>query len=301
MGFDPGLQVGDKISFRQMVTIFKCQQQGGMLRSKQNNALIIISNYTKGIYRDVWRKDGVLLYTGMGQDGDQILEGNQNKTLYESRTNGVIVYLFEVYVKNEYLYRGIVELMENPYQDIQIDRNGNERKVWIFPVKPIEDSSSIEWDEDEKLIDKIAGLTDEELNSIEYVYTPEPEEKGAPIIRNNIQIYPRNKKRAMNALSSAGFVCEIDELHPTFIRKNSSKNYVEPHHLVPMKYSKHFEHSLDVEANIVSLCSNCHNQLHYGRDYEILLRKLYDNREEVLYKAGIKVTYDELKEMYENI
>lgn len=298
MEFDSGLQIGDKISFSQLVKIFKCQQQGGMLRSKKYNALIIVSNYTKGLYQDTWREDGVLLYTGMGQDGDQVLEGNQNKTLYESRRNGVTVYLFEVRVKNEYLYKGIVKLVENPYQDIQRDRNGRERKVWIFPVRPVETEFSAEWDADERLIDKLAGLTDKELDSIEYIYTPEPEKKGDPVIRNNIKIYPRNKRRATNALSYAGFVCEIDEQHPTFIRKSSSKNYVEPHHLVPMEYSDQFENSLDVEANIVSLCSNCHNQLHYGRDYEILLKKLYENRKEILCKAGIKVSYEELRKMY---
>lgn len=298
MDFDPGLQIGDKISFNQMVEIFKCQKQGGMLRSRQNNALIIVSNYTKKIYQDRWRDDGVLLYTGMGQSGDQVLEGNQNKTLYESRNNGVTVYLFEVHIKNEYLYKGIVQLVETPYQEIQIDANDRERKVWIFPVKPIQTEFSVEWDADEKLIDKLAGLTDKELNSIEYIYTPEPEKRGMPVIRNNIKIYPRNKKRAANALAYADFVCEIDECHPTFIRKSSSKNYVEPHHLVPMEYSEQFENSLDVEANIVSLCSNCHNEIHYGRDYEVLLKKLYDACKDILLKAGIKVTFDELKEMY---
>lgn len=298
MEFDPGLQIGDKISFNQMVEIFKCQQQGGMLRSKQNNALIIVSNYTKKIYQDRWREDGVLLYTGMGQSGDQVLEGNQNKTLYESGSNGVTVYLFEVHIKNEYLYKGIVQLVETPYQETQIDTNGRERKVWIFPVKPIQAEFSVEWDADERLVDKLAGLTDKELDSIEYIYTPEPEKRGLPIVRNNIKIYPRDKKRATNALAYADFVCEIDDRHPTFIRKSSSKNYVEPHHLIPMKYSEKYDNSLDVEANIVSLCSNCHNEIHYGRDYETLLKKLYNARKDSLYKAGINVTFEELKEMY---
>ena len=48
----------------------------------------------------------------------------------------------------------------------------------------------------------------------------------------------------------------------------------------------------------MSLCSNCHNEIHYGRDYEVLLKKLYDARKDILLKAGIKVTFDELKEMY---
>ena len=37
-----------------------------------------------------------LHYTGMGQEGDQTLNGNQNGTLYNSRTSGIEVHLFEV-------------------------------------------------------------------------------------------------------------------------------------------------------------------------------------------------------------
>ena len=45
--------------------------------------------------------------------------------------------------------------------------------------------------------------------------------------------------------------------------------------LVPLAYSDKFNVSLDVEENLVSLCSNCHNNLHYGKAFESLLKKLY--------------------------
>lgn len=70
--------------------------------------------------------------------------------------------------------------------------------------------------------------------------------------------------------------------HPTFIRKKSDKKYTEPHHLIPMAFSDEFDVSLDVEENIVSLCSNCHNQIHYGKDADVLLRKLYEERKDEL-------------------
>ena len=44
----------------------------------------------------------------------------------------------------------------------------------------------------------------------------------------------------------------------------TSQNYTEQHHLIPMAYSDKFEVSLDVEVSIVSLCSTCHNHIHYG-------------------------------------
>ena len=58
--------------------------------------------------------------------------------------------------------------------------------------------------------------------------------------------------------------------------------YMEPHHLVPMAYQEQFEHKLDRVNNIVSLCSNCHNEIHYGMYCNDLLEKLYIKRKEEL-------------------
>lgn len=56
--------------------------------------------------------------------------------------------------------------------------------------------------------------------------------------------------------------------------------------------------SLDVENNIVSLCSNCHNKLHYGNDIKDDLLCLYLSRISMLEEAGINVTFEELLAMY---
>ena len=74
---------------------------------------------------------------------------------------------------------------------------------------------------------------------------------------------------------------------------------MEPHHLVPLTYSSEFDVSLDVEENIVSLCSNCHNNLHYGKGYEELLTILYKEREKLLKQVGITITIKRLIEMYQ--
>ena len=76
--------------------------------------------------------------------------------------------------------------------------------------------------------------------------------------------------------------------------------YMEPHHLIPLSEQSRFSVSLDVEANIVSLCSNCHNCVHYGVHAEksSILRKLFDSRKERLVKCEINITFDELLNMY---
>ena len=81
---------------------------------------------------------------------------------------------------------------------------------------------------------------------------------------------------------------------------DEEKKYMECHHLVPLSYSYKFpDISLDVEENIVCLCSNCHNQLHYGKGADVLLKKLYLERHSYLEKVGIHITLNELLEMYE--
>ena len=132
--FEPRFKIGEIVSNRDIIDTFKCANMGGMRRSYATNTLVVVSDYTKGLYYDKWI-GGILHYTGMGKNGDQDIGGAQNKTLAESETNGVSVHLFEVIDSGEYIYCGRVQLAERPYREIQPDENGVDRKVWIFPLK----------------------------------------------------------------------------------------------------------------------------------------------------------------------
>ena len=134
MAFKPPFEVGAVVSNAVMTEAFKVGNMGGMRRSKTTGTLVLISDNTKGLYSDKWN-DGVLHYTGMGKIGDQALDKTQNKTLAESKNNGVEVHLFEVNEPGKYTYSGVVELAGQPYQETQPDDNGNPRKVWMFPLK----------------------------------------------------------------------------------------------------------------------------------------------------------------------
>lgn len=61
-----------------------------------------------------------------------MLDGNQNRTMYESRKNGINIHLFETFKPGKHMYRGQVELIDDSYIDYQEDVKGNNRKVWIF-------------------------------------------------------------------------------------------------------------------------------------------------------------------------
>ena len=108
----------------------------------------------------------------------------------------------------------------------------------------------------------------------------------------------RDKKKAINALIKANFLCEANCGNELFKRKNSNKNYTEVHHLIPTRYYKNFDFSLDIEENLVSLCSYCHNLLHYGDNPEKILKNLYNKRKHLLQLCGINISFDELLKMY---
>lgn len=146
----------------------------------------------------------------------------------------------------------------------------------------------------------INGLRHSSLAELEdgFTYTGMPQEVRKPIIKDGVIVYPRDRQTALNALAHAHFVCEIDGDHPTFVRKHSEQTYTEPHHLIPLSYQDQFNVSLDVEENIVSLCSNCHNEIHYGRDADKLIRQLYEARRDALAMAGIDLAIGDLLLMY---
>ena len=100
----------------------------------------------------------------------------------------------------------------------------------------------------------------------------------------------------------ADFSCEISTEHRTFIQRYSLKPFTEAHHLIPLKHHSKFQVSLDVPANIVSLCPNCHRKLHFGKLDEIgdLLELLMENRRERLSECGIRVSLSKLRMLYES-
>lgn len=137
-----------------------------------------------------------------------------------------------------------------------------------------------------------------DTSSVKKEYDNSPK---APKVKSKVttSVYNRDRKVALNALAHADYKCEYEPSHQTFTRKNSDVPYTEPHHLVPLSASKDFPNiDLDREQNIVSLCSNCHNWIHYGASNETILRKLYDERKDLLEKIGISITFEELMNYY---
>jgi len=110
--------------------------------------------------------------------------------------------------------------------------------------------------------------------------------------------YPRNPAAAKNALSRAEFKCEFDPSHNTFSRMIDGLPYMETHHLIPLQHTGRFDISIDVPENIVSLCSICHDRIHYGQTKKEIIKELWDLRKKHLHKIGIDISLSELFSFY---
>lgn len=114
-----------------------------------------------------------------------------------------------------------------------------------------------------------------------------------------VGIWKRSTIIKMQAIKSAGYECEINSNHTTFISKSTGHPYMEGHHVLPMKYQDKFNHSLDVYANVICLCPTCHRLLHYGISSEKMnvVNKIYYDRVGRLEVSGLKLTITEFRSL----
>lgn len=141
--------IGESYTNKQISETFKVSLMRGMARSNKKtgtDSLVLISKHVAGSknrnpYEDKWVKRK-LHYTGEGRIGNQSLTSGQNRTLVNSSDDTITVYLFEVWEQGVYIYRGIVELRDEPYDVYELDANGNNRKVWKFPLTVVLNEST---------------------------------------------------------------------------------------------------------------------------------------------------------------
>ena len=141
----------------------------------------------------------------------------------------------------------------------------------------------------------------EKLRVSSLVVEDTPKELTAKIYNNaRRQKWGRDPLTSKRAITLAGNTCEIDETHHYFTSSTTGKNYVEAHHLIPMEFQLQFGNSLDVEANIISLCPMCHKKVHHAITDEKLpvVEELYEKRKNRLEKCGIGVSLEKLKSYY---
>lgn len=270
MSFNPNIQPGDILLNHDLTDIFKCSPQGGMRKSNTTNSLVIVSNRINSIYQDRWDdENNIIYYTGMGSTGDQTL-GTQNKTVAESHSNGITIYLFEVYKDKEYTFIGEVHLIGEPFQEKQPDIDGNERLVWVFPLqivgsKPLINSST--YNNIALVKEKIAKkLSLQELKKRAKYGSKEPGTR-----QTTTKQYERSPWVVEYAKRRANGICQLCN-NPAPFKNGKDEPYLETHHIVWLA-----DGGEDTIENTVALCPNCHRKMHIvnsREDKELLMNKI---------------------------
>lgn len=252
---------------------------------------------------DLWHNDGYIVYTDYYTLEHSIITSDFKDEIYDmqpaqygpfnSLKRGNTGYLFYAgKALSKFLLNEIIKVQSDP--DIIKDIKEIMSKTGLLDDRLEKDVL-----DDEDIIDVLAEVEDIDAAIVGRGYTGEAQSKKE--LKENLKgqkKYPRCPKVAANALAIAEHKCEVDKEHKVFKRRNSKYYYTEPHHLVPLSTHEKFDVSLDVEENIVSLCSYCHNLLHYGADFEEILKRLYEERKSLLEGVGIVITYEELRNLY---
>ena len=163
---------------------------------------------------------------------------------------------------------------------------------------PTADSEVVMENEIEESVEQMRLASESVHAQADFSYAGMPQEKKSYEEVSGRKIIPRDIQKKRNALLHAEYKCEFDERHKSFISKATGLPYMEAHHLIPMEYYNHFDVSIDIEENIISLCSNCHREIHHGKDAAVIIKKLYEHRRPYLQKAGIDISLNQLLVWY---
>lgn len=152
------------------------------------------------------------------------------------------------------------------------------------------------------------GNVEEDIIS-DYEYTPrspkeEPTEEKVDDTTSDNEETLKKMSAVLKRMTKerSKYLCELHDLHDCryFTSKESGKNYLEIHHLVPREFSNEFENSIEIIDNYVPLCPHCHRMLHLATDRERLgaLTYLFNKRKDALSIKHIDVTLKELRAFY---
>lgn len=191
-------------------------------------------------------------------------------------------------------------LLLESYQKLKTLLNDRSAEEFNRYILLNDDNAYLENNEIEyqQAVDRYSSIVKEEDPSLDE--KPRPR-KQLVIDESGRQKYPRDVKEATTALIRAGYKCEVESEHSTFLSKSSGQPYCEAHHFVGIsRYDNFPDVDLDRAANIICLCANCHRKIHYGVDEDRvdMIEKLYEQVNPRLEKVGIQVTLNQVKEYY---
>jgi 5-methylcytosine-specific restriction protein A len=154
----------------------------------------------------------------------------------------------------------------------------------------------------ERIYDSIINQTKQKDKLAKVIESEESNYQKPPKFRKTTitNQLARDPKIKDAALAKANHKCELDSSHETFIV--DGVQFMEGHHLVPLEEQRKFPAvSLDFQDNIVSLCPNCHSEIHFAESNRRieLVSKLFKARQHLI-SNFIEISNEQICTMYSN-
>lgn len=253
--------------------LFGGSRQSGISPSRVTPAIFLFTgdNGEKFGYADKRDSLGIFSYTGEGQVGDMKIT-NGNKAITTHQALGKSLHLFKSSRKGGCTYLG--EFTHLGYEwRTGPDRTGNNRKIVVFKLAPIE--SHVELDDDidqskKRSPSSLAKLRELALQAVRPAF--EIDTKVALRV-----LYSRSQTVKDYVLTRSGGNCELCGHAAPFIRKDGSP-YLEPHHINRLS-----DGGLDHPKFVAAICPTCHREIHYGKlgaEKNEKLRTIVNKKEE---------------------
>ncbi|WP_187152053.1 HNH endonuclease [Treponema endosymbiont of Eucomonympha sp.] len=117
---------------------------------------------------------------------------------------------------------------------------------------------------------------------------------------NQRELFASTLKKLAKRHSEFKCECEITEGCKYFTAKENGQTYLELHHFIPREFSNDFDSSIEILANYIALCPNCHRKIHLAVDNERkhLIRLLFNVRQESLKANKLDIDLTKLFEYY---
>ena len=158
-------------------------------------------------------------------------------------------------------------------------------------------------EDDENYNDKVDNINESNIN----VDVAIGAHNSPPVSVDKEEIsekYKRNPLLGKIAIHNSYYSCEKNPLHETFISEKTQKNFMEAHHLVPVKFQKimwkKYGINVDCVENIVSLCPTCHRAFHNGTKEvkEQMIESVYSRIIPRYKSIDFNITLEEIKKLY---
>lgn len=230
--------------------VFGGNRQGGIATTTTSSFIFL---FTSSIgdsygYRDGWTEDGIFLFTGEGQRGDQTFTRG-NKAIRDHVRESKTLELFESLGKGK-SYRFVGSFMCDSWE-IQSgpDLDGSVRDIIVFHLVPLV-GEPVDSPEPSSIPSSFEDLRQLAFNASNTSALPRRQ-----VLQN---AYFRSHVVKKYVLMRAKGQCELCGSDAPFLRKDGSP-YLEPHHTRRVS-----DDGPDHPRWVGAICPNCHREIHSG-------------------------------------